>query len=315
MKFSFRCGKIRHWALLLVIAAAVPGCAAHRAQSVAPVNSDQSGPVNASQRAAATALLTSDVASLRQRWYLFSAEQLLDALCMHRLGLRYLITSPGPEPITSTITEDAVGSGHPATYGVTPIPAGYRPPEDRYVYSLPGPVRARYVTALEGPARARGTLRLPDGQAGTYPTGGCVAAARRELYGSVRAALADPLVPQAMTRLFGVFLSSYHPYLAALHAWHQCMTAAGWHFATPQAAIESIQTLALRGVSRAELARRQAAVASADVTCNARTGLRTRTSEARTTFVAQQPRQLLQELQGIYVTRQRAMRMALKVLS
>jgi hypothetical protein len=195
------------------------------------------------------------------------------------------------------------------------VPAGYRPAEDRYVESLPGPVRARYDTALEGTTRARGTLRLPDGQVGTYPTGGCVAAARRELYGSVRAALADPLVPQAMTRLFGAFLGSYHPYLAALHAWHQCMTAAGWQFVTPQAAIESIQILALKGVSRAELDRRQTAVAGADVTCNAHTGLRIRTSEARTKFVLQQPRQLLQELQGIYMTRERAIRMALRVLS
>jgi len=279
---------------------------------------------------AAEILLTSDAASLRQKWYLFRAEQALDAQCMQRLGFRYLVTSPGPEPSTRTVTEDAVSSSYPATYGVPAMLSGAighssgnssgttqsgQPPEDRYIDSLREPVRTRYLSALEGTPGVVATLRLPSGAAGTYTSGGCVGYVRKRLYGSVRAALEDPLVPQDMTRLLGIFLNSYHPFLSALHAWRQCMASAGWRFATPEAAIESVQILAAKGASQAEMDRRQIPIADADVGCDARSHLRMHTSEARIKFVRQQPRQILAELQGIYITRERAVRRALQVLS
>jgi hypothetical protein len=177
-------------------------------------------------------------------------------------------------------------------------------------------MQARYVNALEGSSSADATLRLPSGAVGTYSTGGCVGQVRRQLYGSVRSAFEDPLVPHDMRYLLGIFLNSDRPYLSALHAWRQCMSAARWDFATPEAAIKSIQMLAATtGASPAEIDSRQVAIAGVDVSCDARSHLRMRISEARAQFARRQPSQIIAQLQRIYITREQAFRLALRVLS
>ncbi len=93
MKIRSGSGIARSVALIFVIIAAVPGCASHRVQRpVTPMRADPVDRDIPGQEMAAEILLTSDAASLRQKWYLFRAEQALDAQCMQRLGFRYLVT-------------------------------------------------------------------------------------------------------------------------------------------------------------------------------------------------------------------------------
>lgn len=316
---GLRGGKIRPATIVLIAMLVVSGCTARAAS---PQSSRAASPYPASrpshvEETVAEALLTTTPSSLRQRWYLFSAEQQLDAQCMRNLELKYLITSPGPEPSAKVITTDTIDDDHASSYGVSVLQTTESgiPAEDEYVNSLPGSVRARYDDALEGTGNAQATLRLPSGATGSYSTGGCIGSVRKKIYGSVRGALEDTLVPQDMANLFVQFLRSDRPYLSALTGWKKCMSSNGLDFSSPDAAIASIQALAAtRGTSAAELSKREGTVASTDVECDAATHLRRSKSAARIQFVRRQPEWVLSQLQTIYVTRENAVQLALRVL-
>jgi len=292
---------------------AVSGCMASRA-------SDPATPGHSSRRLGqmqAEILLTTTPASLRQKWWLFRAEQQLDAQCMQNLGFKYLVTSPGLQPSANALTADAIDLGHPASYGVSVLPTAKsgRAAEDQYVSSLRGPLQARYDNSLEGSPSALAPLRLPSGADGSYSTGGCIGSVRKELYGSVRAAFEDSLFPQDVTNLFMRFLTSSRPYASALGAWQKCMASDGLKFASPDAAIASIQALAATpGTSASGLTRRETMVASTDAACDARTHLRALKSAERIKFVQQLPESLVSQLQGIYVTHQEAVNNALRAM-
>jgi hypothetical protein len=282
--------------LLLVVTAAVPGCSTSRAQRPSP-------PAGADPVVQAEVALTSDAASLRQAWYLTRAEKLLDEQCMNAQGLRYFVDDPGPQPGPQTVTTDSVGTGRPATYGVAAQPAT-RSAEDLYVAALPAAQSARYLAAFRDPAGGSGTLRLPSGMASVYSTGGCLGEIRIELYGSVQAAIEEQLLPQDVRNSLNTFLQGNHPYLTALQNWQQCMSAAGRKFATPQAAIGSILELAAQDAKN--LDSQQAAVADADVTCDARSGLRLRIAQARDEFLRKEPPNLIAELAELPAVRAKA---------
>jgi hypothetical protein len=149
-----------------------------------------------------------------------------------------------------------------------------------------------------------------------YETGGCVGAARRAVFGTVRMQALDALFPQAVNRGFVAFLATNQAYRSALRAWQHCMTAAGWHLASPQAAIQAVETLAAKkGTSPTELSTRQAQAAGADAACDARSELRMRMADALAEFVRTLPRPELRQLQRINVSHQKAVRIASHDLS
>ncbi len=202
----------------------------------------------------ASAVLVSDAASLRQRWRLFGAQQELDQRRMRGLGLRYVITSAGPEPSAGVITADVLGSGSSPGYGIAPGPgegAAGLPAEDRYVRSLSGAAQARYVVALDGPDDRTAPLTLPSGANGTYTTGGCVARARARLYGDVRSAMEDTLVPQDVDQQFDHALAGDHAYQGALGRWRSCMAEGGRKAKAPADLIRSLQAEAARSAPSA----------------------------------------------------------------
>jgi hypothetical protein len=300
-------------ALTLAATAAVSGCGSHRTQ--------RSGAAAGPATAAAAAVLTVDAGSVHDRWLLFRAEQVLDARCMRAQGLQYLVTDPGPEPTAGVVTTDALGhishGSHatPLTYGVTAVASG-QPAEDHYVQTLPDPVRTRYLDALNGPQTPRFTMRLPSGATGSYTTGGCVGQARAELYGSVRAALADTLVPQDLRNSFAASRRSPHQPDAAARTWKDCMAAAGWPGVnSPQAAIDSVRSMAARGTSQPDLDARQTAMATADARCDASCHLRTTTNQARTTYLTHQPPKVLTTLQNLALTHHQALQTANRALT
>lgn len=267
---------------------------------------------------AAVDMLTTSAVSLRQGWYLSRAQQQLVSRCMDRLGLRYLVSNPGPEPAIQATTSQVLGVRLPATYGVSLGGAGSTslPAEDRYTEELPKAELSSYIEALSGPPRMSGTLVLPSGVTFAYETGGCVGDGRRTLFGSVAAALADALVPQDIGNTFLASLAKNAAYGAARQSWQRCMAAAGWHYASPQASIMAIQDLAAdAGTKPATLSAQQSRVASADVACDGRSHLRATMASALAAFVRALPHPELVQLQRVYLDRQHAVQTAIQDLA
>ncbi|KMS69991.1 hypothetical protein ACM01_32855 [Streptomyces viridochromogenes] len=298
------------WAAVLIC---VAGCAAGPASPPGPAVPSAPPAPSARTLQRAAAVLTSDATALRRRWRLFNAQQALDQRCMRKLGLRYLITRAGPEPSAGITTADVLGTGSPAGYGVLPT-AGEgpqdAPAQDRYVQSLPPAERARYVTALSGRPDQQAALTLPSGDKGAHATGGCSARTQERLYGSVRAAFEDILVPQDVNLLFAGYLAHDRHYKAALGRWQRCMAGQGHRAQSPTALIQSLQHQADRGTDAASLDREQRAAATADRRCDGESGLRATLAARRAAFLRQQPETTLSRLEGVWQLRQQALRRA-----
>ncbi|MER5216171.1 hypothetical protein ABT063_37975 [Streptomyces sp. NPDC002838] len=292
---------------LAAVLICVAGCAA------GPASRPDPAAPSARTLERAAAVLTNDATTLRQRWRLFNAQQLLDQRCMRKLGLRYLITSAGPEPPSGVTTADVLGSGSSPGYGV-PLKKGGgvsgEPAQDQYVRSLPSAEQDRYVTALNGPADQAAPLTLPSGDKGSYATGGCTARTQAHLYGSVRAAFEDVLVPQDVNELFNSYLAHDRQYQTALGRWQRCMVTDGRKAQTPAALIQSLKAKAAQGMSPASLDRHQRAAATADRRCDAKSGLRATLAARREAFLRQQPQTTLSRLEGVWQLRQQALRRA-----
>ena len=257
--------------------------------------------------ALAQSMLTSNASSLREGWYLNSAEQQLTAQCMKRLGFVYLIPHTGPVPGLNTITEFALGRGYPATYGVTPESLIAAPPSD------PEADKPGYQLALDGPAGSLGKLNLPGGASVGYETGGCQGSARSQLFGSVGAYVLSSYLPQIEKILFEKFLLRDQAYLPALHTWQACMRADKFSVANPGDAAGSLLQIADK-TSGADLMRRQTALAAADASCDRPSHLRQRTNQALVRFVGSLSRQTLTQLNDIAHSRATADQVARRVI-
>jgi hypothetical protein len=308
MTFRSRRGALRGTVRLLAATvsaaalAAASGCATHPAPRSAPAPTASSAQL---QDAAAT--LTSDSSTVRQSWALFGAQQVLVQQCMAKLGYRYLITSAGPEPEAGLTTPAVDGTARPPSYGVTADAVGSSTPaQDLYVRGLAPAQQARYVAALDGPATEVAAVVLPSGTSADYGTGGCLGQARAELYGSVQAAMVNATVPQDVQRLFEASLGSDRPYQTAVAAWQRCMAARGEQAQTPAALVSSLQSLAATGVSAKTLAARESADATADLACDARTGLRRTLAQQQAVFLAKQPERTLALLDQAWQARRQA---------
>lgn len=287
----------------------VGGCASQPAP--------RAGTPSASVMTAASGTITIDATTMRQRWMLFGAQQVLVQRCMQARGLTYLITSPGPEPSTATTTSDTLGHGSPPGYGVTTAPSDANSSgtaEDRYVRALTAAQAASYSVALDGRTDQVAPLTLPSGASGSYETSGCTATARAQLYGNVRDAFEDTLVPQDVNQMFALYLQHSQRYQAALGMWQRCMAASGWTTTSPDAVIASLQSPATRQTSAASLARTQKAEAAADGRCDARSKLRAIRADTRTAFLRTQSPGTLALLAHLLRVHQEAVRRAGTVL-
>lgn len=263
---------------------------------------------------AAMAVLTLDANALHDRWLLFRAEQQLDQRCMRALDLTYLVTDPGPEPGPNVVTADDAGHAAPYTYGLAPAFSGITA-QDAYVAALPAPAQTAYAQALNGLPDDRAGLRLPSGASGSFGTKGCVGWARAQLYGEVRSALEDVLVPQDVRNTFLAKLGQDAGYRSALDEWRRCMAAKGIPAAAPSEAIDSIRSLAASGADPELLTQRQAAVADADVGCDARAHVRARATAARHAFLAQHNKELVRWLERIHDQRRASVSKATTILT
>jgi hypothetical protein len=258
--------------------------------------------------AAARAVLATNASSLREKWYRNRAEQQLTAECMKRLGFAYPIPDMGPVPSLSTITAFALGSGSPATYGVTPESLVTAQPNN------PETGQARYQLALAGPPGAIGQVTLPGGVTIGYDTRGCRAKARMQLYGSAEADAVSVDLPQIEGDLFLKFLSGDQAYLSALRTWQACMRADKFSVANPGDAASSLLQLSGK-TSAAALMRQQTAMAAADTSCDGPSRLRQRTNQALGKFVGSLPAHVLTQLNDVTRSQARANQMARQIVS
>ncbi|HEX5115728.1 MAG TPA: hypothetical protein VFW65_11070 [Pseudonocardiaceae bacterium] len=202
----------------------------------------------------------------------------------------------------------SLGTGHPATYGVTP--RTFADPPNEPDWNRPG-----FGVALDGRSTQMASVTIPGGGLVAYETGGCTAAARTTLYGSVRAYVVSFYLPQIEGDLFQKFTSTDQSYLSALRLWQACMRADNLAFINPQDAAGSIQQLAGNNGSAAELMRRQTVVAEADTACDARSQLRQQTNQALQQFVNSLSPKVLAQMREVAHDQAGAYRVARQVLS
>ncbi|MFC8519656.1 hypothetical protein [Streptomyces sp. NPDC057257] len=204
---------------------------------------------------------------------LLYAEDLIVHACMARSGLRFvaepLAASSRPAAEQRYGTAD-VTAARAHGYGYSETPARQRradstSPDPNEVYQRtlsPGAQRA-YETALYGTPGSRPQVELPDGQGLVIATEGCVAEARKRLYGDdLRGYLISQHVTANLEGHIAQDVRNAKAYRSALGGWRTCMANRGFTFATPQDARQGGETAAHKGGLAAEIR-----VAAADAEC------------------------------------------------
>lgn len=136
--------RVALFAIMVAVVAAVAGCAANRQPRSSVPQAVQ----------AARSVLNRNVEWLRQDWYRTDAEYQLAAQCMKRRGFKYVTPDMGPEPGPNTMTTFALGTGHPATYGVTL--ETFADPPDEPDWRRPG-----FGVALDGRSTLMASVTIP----------------------------------------------------------------------------------------------------------------------------------------------------------
>ncbi|MGW7730122.1 hypothetical protein [Streptomyces canus] len=204
---------------------------------------------------------------------LLYAEDLIVHTCMARSGLRFvaepLAASSRPAAEQRYGTAD-VAAARAHGYGYSETSAGQRradftspDPNEAYQRTLSPDDQRAYETALYGTAASRPQVELPDGQGLVIATEGCVAQARKRLYGDdLRGYLISQHVTANLEGHIAQDVRDAKAYRSALGGWRTCMANRGFSFATPQEARQGGQTAAHKGGRAAEIR-----VATADAAC------------------------------------------------
>jgi hypothetical protein len=216
------------------------------------------------------------------------AEQILDRRCMNAHGFTYVEAPPsrsdaadsqpyvlgvGPAGSEALAVERRRQTGYHLFEAYRPAGANV-PPNDRYVATLSPARRARYASALFGSPAQHKTVHTPTGGTYTYPTGGCVAAAQTELYGSPDAAvLVTTMREDLLTSV--VQATERDPRIVAKQRdWSRCVSrATGESFSQPHDIVKRLRAAYDASGATPAVHRREIAYAVADTRCTFRTGL------------------------------------------
>jgi hypothetical protein len=215
------------------------------------------------------------------------AEGELRDRCMRELGFRYFPVHPdewAPEPLHVGWGLNDVRRARREGYGLSlnssTDPGGYTTesePTARYLRTLSHDEREDWEVAYFGDHSDMTTLTLPNGATFSTSNTGCVAQARTELYGSIRAHVELTALANFMTGEIGSRVIADSSYQEALARWQECMSEVGYPVATPSDAY----TMALEaGVTTPANARvREIRIALDDARCNVQARL-TETAKA-----------------------------------
>jgi len=272
--------------LLTGVALLASGCDARTPTASRHPPTQRNAAATASRTADIVRLLQTDSRTLHDDWVLFNAQQRAVAACMRRHGFSYAVNSGGDEPAPGIATAETRATTSPASYGVAADASAFLPAarsrtgnaavtaQDAYVRSLTPQDAAAYAMALDGPVNTMAPIILPSGRRLSYETRGCLAEARAEIFGSVRDALLDALLPGDVQNSFFATLGRDDGYRHAVDLWRGCMRRAGHPAKTPAAVIGALKQLLAGGTPPAVIAAREQAAAAADMSCDARSRLR-----------------------------------------
>jgi hypothetical protein len=199
------------------------------------------------------------------------AEDLLTGRCMSVHGFRYTVPLPAatsqrkPNPYGN----DDVTWARRHGYGLTePPPAPRRGPNALYVTSLPPDRRTAYKLALIGNGRHTVAARPPGGPVITTSSDGCVADARRRLYGDLGTWFRLSVTVTNLDADIQPHVVRAAPYVKALARWLACMRDRKLIASSPGAASQqAARAFAAPGVDRRQAHLREISIAVADASC------------------------------------------------
>jgi hypothetical protein len=215
---------------------------------------------------AAVDLLTTSGDYPARKHVLDAAEEQLVERCMNQRGHAY---QPFVPPLVAGSDEKRMvdlprrrAEGYGLASGESPPPS-----------TAPDADQPRYQQALFGDDQHYQGLRLPNGSVHYYPTTGCVAESRAALYGDVLDWARTVSIPQTYDNDLRSQVKNSPELAEANSRWVSCMAASGYHYSSPNAAINDVSaTYQLHG-PKPDLRNREVAVATADGECELRTHL------------------------------------------
>jgi hypothetical protein len=200
------------------------------------------------------------------------AERELTQRCMAARGLPYSSTRHTTVAAQDDEWHPDMESRRRAGYG---LHNGYAPgagqaplsDSDREVERWPADRQAAYQTALMGTDGKRAWIDVRRSQRFTFPTDGCIAESRAQLYGAPDIAARVFYVLQNIARGIDHDVRADPAYKAAIADWASCMERHGYQYSSPsQAKADLGQTYRRLGVTPS-LREYEVAVAVMDATC------------------------------------------------
>ena len=258
--------------------------------------SKQSQGLDASSNEQIAAGLTDSLQRRQDDWSLQRVQQELIRRCMQKSKLLYYVTSAGPYPTQTLLTDDTFTGVTPQGYGLylheiaqhVGVPDGQQATskQDAYQRSLPAAQQAQYTKAFFGSDSSRQSLRLPGGGEVSFPAEGCLAEALTQIYGNVKKQAELEAIPQIVRAQMNAKIGSDTAYRSAADAWRTCMQARGFNYKSPSDAINQLQSDYARAASPEQVLPKERNVAQADASCDAKTQLRLLQKQARVRALA-----------------------------
>ncbi len=243
----------------------VSGCseASAPAPTAAPESADVPEASRAGTGAAPSSLAEEDVD------FLHLAEGKLTARCMADRGQPYVevVPEPGPEPVGFAYYNDDEKWANEHGYQINFQPVGALPTTPdanaQAVMAMPPEQAQQWNDALTGTDSGRLTVELPDQDSVTTYTDGCVASARTQLFGDLQTYIRTKYAVRFIDSTVVDRVYADPAFAAVNAAWSTCMSAVGYHFATPADARNAV------GDETAEIKGREGerALAVADARC------------------------------------------------
>ena len=258
---------------------------------------------------------------LADQYVLSGAEDALVATCMKAKGQRYVVPTSRPPDRTAARASLVVlradrGYGLYEQYSTArdaDTPVSVAGSNDRYVADLSGPRRARYLKALRGDPQQVGGLKLGDGREVTYPTQGCEAEARAQIYSDPTTAMQISYVPQIVDRALLESFSKNRRYTEALAQWRTCMAAAGEKYESPVAARAELERAYRTKGATAARQRQEVEVATEDRRCDDQAELSPAAVAAGQSYLQSLPAPDRTELQRLATARLAAVETARRI--
>jgi hypothetical protein len=236
------------------------------------------------------------------------AENLLVGKCMKAKGISYPSDVDGPAPAGGNEQVLRLDERRRDGYGLFKSYSGkgQEPPEaEQRVRQLPPDQRAAYHKALMGSEDTRQAIQLPGGGEVGFPTTGCVAEARRQIFGDLLVSARVAHVPSALDSRISQQVDTDPAYVKAENAWRGCMKRKGYAYQHPGDGYPDLQARYEKEGPSQRLRQQEIAIAVADAECARQAEIPAAVRTAKQHGAEKLPeieQQALRELTGSWLT-------------